>query len=1156
LASAAAGNYIPKGDIYTTKNGAVSISGITTTNTDVTIIDTRGTVSSTGTLSSISGPNLLTENGNVYYGTQPSYAFKVVASTNSINLSSGGVSFGTIANVSGNGGLSRAIFVASTANGGISLNSGTDVSANMDISGQGIVGTSQDKTTAISVTSTGKVTLGFLQSDTFTVNSNPFIPSLTISASGNIALPAIDSTQYSSSIISITTANTINISNINNAGGGVGAVVLGANQAPVTLKLTSTTGNVGLDAVNSTKVNVVSSVAGQALTATATTGNVNVAAAITGNNITLIAGNGIVESAGSITILNNNTLNASGPYVGLGLGNSIPNLLSTLGTTSVTVNSGGPLQTLNIVNGTSVPGNLTVTTSSQDISIGKAASDTITIGGNATFDTSASVAGNTLAGQINTIANNLNIFGNVSLATNKQNASLGSAASASNFGQISSSVGIGVTGGTVTINEANITNFGTTSAYTIIVNSAGIVNTAGTVTATTANLTSGTPTAPGSIAIGQAANPAAIANVNILNAGVLSYNASGTSTVTANNNNISALVLNGTGALTYKQTGGSVGTVTATDTGGLFTYTMVNAPTTSGTITSTSGGGMVVTAQGTGSLGSVTFNLGTSTQDSTISNNTSWTASNIISSVGSTSKLTVTENAGSDSTTATTLTLGSGINLQGLGAVTFSTGNLTYGTVQDGTSPISVNTGANAVVFIGKNVVISNPSNSLPAISITSNGYYTYTNNGNISLAAISLGALASNTSTIQSISGNISQNAVNSITNLSAKAPMSFLASTSGNNGVNLNGGSNNFMGLSGSAVTISASGNSAITSSNSTGLFIAASSVVPSANASSVSSQLAISVPANANVAQTGALYIWGNTSVISGTGTGSGTGNIALTNGGNNFGQLSLGTGSGTIQLTETATSAYNTVKTSGNFTGISSTGDIATASNNAAFAVSGNSNLQAPLGNISLTNVGNILDGNGGTVTVSSGLNATLVANQSQLLLGSGSQVNGNLSVTNSATSGFIQDQAGTSGITVLGSTSLIETGTNGSIYLTGSNNNLAGGVTTQAAITNIQNKGNLVILPGNKDTTAYFTSITGNISTSGVGGSNFSTLTLSAPYGNITVSNPLRISSQLYLNAPLGTANVSFLSLSADLGGISPSPSQSGTTVQTYVPPSP
>jgi hypothetical protein len=96
----------------------------------------------------------------------------------------------------------------------------------------------------------------------------------------------------------------------------------------------------------------------------------------------------------------------------------------------------------------------------------------------------------------------------------------------------------------------------------------------------------------------------------------------------------------------------------------------------------------------------------------------------------------------------------------------------------------------------------------------------------------------------------------------------------------------------------------------------------------------------------------------------------------------------------------------------------------------------------------------------------------------------------------------------------------------------------------------------VLLPGNKDTTAYFTSITGNVSTSGIGGSNFTTLTLSAPYGNITVSNPLRVTSQLYLNAPLGIANVSFLSLNADLGGIAPSPSQSGTTVQTYVPPSP
>jgi len=1133
------------GDTYYTGNGSVTIGGLTTINTAVSITDTIGSISSSSVLSSITGPNLLTENGASVYGTQPSYALKVVANNGAIDLgTNGGVNFGTLPAIATAGGLSKSLLVASTTNSGITLNSGSDINVNIDISAQGNTGALTTSntlaTTAISFTSTtGNVTLGNVDSTTLLSASSLIVPKITISANKGVSLPAIDSTSFASSLISITTANTLNVTNLNNT---VGTVQLGASKAPATLKLTSTTGNVNIDAQPANN--------SQDLTATSLTGNVNVTAAITGNNITLIAGSGIVESgSGSITVLNNKTLNAQSPYVSIALSNSIPNLLSTLGTTSVTVNSGGPLQTLNIVNGTNVPGNLTVTTTSQDISIGKAASDTITIGGTATFDTSAGT------GQIATLANNLNVFGNVTLRTNGQNASLGSAASASSFGQITATT-TATTSGIVTINESNITNLGVITANTLIVNAPSILNTSGVVTATTANLSAGNSSTPGSITIGQGtiANPAVITNVNVLNAAVLSYN--GNSTIVADNNNITSLVLNATGAQTYKQTGGSVGSVSATDTAGLFTYTMVNAPTTSGSIASN--GGMNVTSRGTGSLGSVTFNIGTSSASSTISNNTSWTASNISSSSTSTGALTITQNTGSTSTGTATLTLGSGINLLGSGAVIFNSGNTngSYGTVIDSSAPITINTSASPVVFIGKTISITNVANTLPAISISTNGSYTITNNSNIVLGAITLGNLASNVSTIQSVTGNITQNGSPTILSLSPSAPLSFLASSTGNNGVYLNGATNNFYASSGSPVSISASGNSAIISNNNTGLFLGASSVIPSANASSVSSQLSVSVPAGTNVGQTGALYIWGNTSIISGTAAGSGTGNIALTNGGNNFGQLSLGTGSGTIQLTETATSAYNTVKTSGNFTGISSTGDIATASNNSAFALTGNSNFQAPLGNISLTNVNNVLNSSGGTTTVSSGQSTTLVSNQSQLLLGTGSQVNGNLSVTNSYVGGFIQDQASTSGITVLGSTSLVETGTNGSIYLTGSNNNLSGGVITQAAITNIQNKGNLVILPGNRDTTAYFTSITGNVSTSGTGGSNFTTLTLSAPYGNITISNPLRVTSQLYLNAPLGIANVSFLSLNADLGGTAPSPSQSGTTVQTYIPPSP
>jgi len=1144
------------GDIYQSANGSITISGLTTINTDVTLSANKGSILSGSTMSSIGGPNLLTENngGNLVGSTgQQGYALLAISTLNNVNLSSsGGINF--ISPNSTTMPLPQVALVASTLNGGISINSGTDLNVTIDISGQTIAAANTLSTTAITLCSTGNITTTNVNAGgTAVANTADFIvPQLTVVSSKNVTFGSpVDSTSNPSSLISITTANTISTSNVNNGGT---AYKIGYIQAPQTLTLTSSTGNVNLDSAQ----NAILTGTAQVVNSTATTGNINISTAITGNAITLTAGTGISESgAGSLTIINNKTLSLASPIVNLGnpYPNSIPNLISTLGASSVTVNSGG-IATLNILNGTNVPGNLTITTNSQAIVLGLNAADTITVSGIAAFDTSNT---NGSVGAISSIANNLSVFGNVSLTTNNNNASLGSLASASNFGQISSSVGTG----TATINEAGIVNLGTTSAGTLVVNSQGIVNSSGVVSATTANLSSGTLVAPGSIAIGQVANPAKITNVNVLNTGVLSYNSSTlATTINASNQNISTLILNGAGALTYTQTGGSVGTVTAFDNGGKLTYTMVNAPTTSGSLTSTgSGGAMVVSAQGTGSLGALTYNLGTSTVASSISNNGSWTASNIISSPSSTATLLVTENTGVTGTTATTLTLGSGINLQGTGAVTFSSGNAStstgsYGTVTDGTSAITINTTASPVVFNAATVTIANLANSLPAVSITTNGYYSYTNNGNIQLGVINLGTSASGTSTVQSITGNIYQNA-SIITDSSSKAPLQFLASTTTPNSSVTLSNANNFFNGAGSSVSITASGNSVINntgnSTSGTALYLGAVNVLPSTGAQSANSQLAISLSTGTDVKQTasGSIYVWGNTTI-----TAAGTGNIGLTNGGNNFGALTLTTGSGNISLTETATSAYNKVTTSGNFVAVSSTGDIVTATPNNAFALTGNSSFSA--NNIVLTNVNNQLNGSGGSVTFNSSLNTTLVANQSTLVLGSTSFAGGNLAVTNALTSGFIQDQAGTSGITVIGTTSLIETGLNGlnlpngSIYLTGSNNNLAGGVIAQSGISNIQNKGNLVLLPSSKVTTGYYTSITGNITTSGSGGSNYGTLTLAAPFGNITISNPTGVTSQLYLSAPNGTANVSYLSLSTDLQGVAPS----RTNVQTYVPPSP
>jgi len=1153
------------GDLFYTQNGTITVSGYNTTNGNVSLTAARGNVNS-GTALGQDGQALSSITGNV-----------------AVNVTTNGT---TLTNLNllksigqGNPGIS--ITTGSmTANAGVTVTNIGDLNLTLNIAPAGFT-TSSDNTkqNALSLTSTtGNVFISSYNAGSSgaasAINTSSLIvPSITIVASKNIAGPSLDSTAWTSSLISISTANTVSTSNIYNqlsttpagiyTSSNAGNQSIGTNKMPATLTLVSTSGNANLDSA----VTVSS-----AVNATATLGSINVINAVTSNSINLTAGTSILESGSGVVTTslygnNNGKLTVNSPLTSMGgsQGNQINNLLALNGSTSTTINS-GIVNTLNISNGTNVSGDLTVTTSNQNISIGSAASDSVYIGGATNLDTSASNSSLSTLGAINTVSIAPNLYGNISVTTNNQPIQLGTLNSLANFGKIASSAG----SGNITINEGGATNLGTTSTTgTLTVNAPLVVNTSGVVTATTANIYTGTSSAPGTISIGSNANNARITNLNVLNASAVTFNSgltTGTSTIIADNNNLATLVLNasGGGALKYTQTGGSVTSVIDTVAGGLLTYNTINVPTASGSFTSSAtGGGMMINAAGNSGLGSVTFNLADSNVTSTIQNNTSWTVSNLIESSAGSAAVKVSANAGPGANN--TLTLGSGINLQNAsGLVTFQSDNVnagatndgSYGSVIDSSTAITVNAlSTSNTKFQGATITIANVSNVLPTVAFTSNGSISYTNNNNIVLGTLTLGTSAVGTSTVQSITGNISS--VNNITDLSGKAPIQFLASTTGNNGVNLTG-TNNFWGKTGSAVSVTASGNSYIKATGNTldGINLGVINIAAGANAAA--SQLTVEI-SSGNISQDskGSMYVWGNTTFKTTSGA------VKVTNLGNNFGALTITSTSGDVSLTEAATSAYNQVTTTGNLTAISSTGDIITPNNSSGFNIGGFSKFTATggvsgTGSISLTNVGNILNGSSGYVYLNSGSNSTIYSNQSALIIGTGSKIAGNLAITNAASSGYIQDQASTSGITVTGSSSFNETGlsgasiANGSVYLTGSNNVFTGGISAQASISNVVALKDIILNAGSRVGTAYYTAGTGNILVGSSGSSSYNYLTLSAPFGNITAPSLTQVTNQLYLSAPLGTADLSNLGLVTDLNNVQPTK----TNVGTYVGPKP
>ncbi len=1176
----------------TTTNGSITLSSVTTTNGNITATASSplSVPASSITLYNVANntPNraatadtFVTGNGNIAFNGYSSIATNVAA-TSGINndtsangngniTSSGNQSFGgtvsitactgsiSLTNVS-IGGVTPASGVVPTTNavslttknttlsgGNITFKALSDANVTIITGTLGI-----PSTTAIYVSSTGNLTTG---STTIAAPSISLIADSAGGPVGNLVLGAniTPTANQNTSTDVVTLQSAGNLSTLNQT---VSGTVYGITNNAVTLKLTSVTGNINIDSLSSFALGN--------LTATATAGNVtfNTTGTYTLNGGTVTAANGTISqinggllsnTVGTTTALQTLTLNAS--TITLNGNNTLPSVVLVGGVNGVTVNSGAATTT-NIASGSNLAGSLTVTAAGP-ISIGAANTDTVKVSGFTVLSTLNTVSG----GAISQLSDTGSLIGGVSALTNGSNITLGTTANSATLGQISASAN----GGTVTVYSGTAANLGTVLASTLNVFANGITNTSGSVNVSgNANLFSGTPAVyggaqavPGSIILGNASNQAAITNVNVIYGNNLTLNATNATANGVSNTSVFAsspittLVLNDTssGNLTFTSTatGVAVGTVAASATSGTLTYSANSGTTGSGAISTSSG---AIIASGSG-LGNVTFNLANDTSSTTsyIINLGSFTLNNVISSPTATGALVVSAN--SNPALASTLTLGTGINLQGSGSVTFYSGNAQNtgvtlsGGVSDSGSAVTVNSSAQTIIT-GKTISITNPLSSYGPVQITSNGSVNFTNNGNVILTNLTLNSGASGASYITSTTGNISQ--VNAMYIATAKAPtLSFTAASTGNNGVNLGVPTNTVW--TGAITNITASGNSAYVTNNDINL--GTISILPSTNASPTSSQLSVSTTSgNITQTSTSGVYVWGATTLTQ-AGSGATTG-ISLPNGaGNNFGAINVNATTNS-NIVENATTAYSSVSAV-NWTAQSLKGDVINTTNSNPIIVTGNTTLISNTGNINIASPltgNNTLEGSGKLISVSAAGNVTLNDYSNLTTLANASTVGGNLSVTNSKNNGTIADQAGTSGITVTGIASFLETGSVvGYINLTGINNKFGGLLTKAVTSATIFASGNLVLAPGSAVGTESIT-VTGNITTNGTGGSSYTNLYLTTNLGSVTISNPTSISSSLTITAPLGTVNLAGLSASVDLKGNTPT-----VTSSTYIPPS-
>ncbi|MGD1031917.1 MAG: filamentous hemagglutinin N-terminal domain-containing protein [Opitutaceae bacterium] len=887
--------------------------------------------------------------------------------------------------------------------------------------------------------------------------------------------------------ITFSTSGNVSFGAINSTGAknsvtitGTGNLTFGATVTSPTVSITTTGGNYSDSGVVASTQETVSA-----------SGNVVLAA-----EAALNPSESITSTGGSITqggALNITTGTFTAPTI------TLTTPTNTIGT-AILIGGGGssatPVQlqdavaTLTIGNGTNVTGAALIQNNGVagvgGITFGAASGDTISFGSTLGLTSGAT------SGTIASTSKNINVTGAVSANTTNSAITLGVAGSTNtNFGQISGTSGTAL----FTINETGSTNLGTiTTTGGLAVTSAGnIVNTGGLIVTASGGVTlsAGSAAAPGSIQVGASGAPAVIPG---------------------------QITLGFASGLTLWDMPGAAVTVSTNAT------TTETVATEAIWITDSSN----LTVNGGADFGTLSYNVQNGSV--TVTDPASLILTNLVDPATNGVNISNTATTGS-------ITLGSGINLLGSGGLVSFTATGSGGAVVDTANSPSYIIG-NVAVNAKSIGINNNTANSWGQVALTSSGSIAYTEGQTANIGSISATG-SSGTVAISSVSGNIVQGAgataisINpGYTGASFSAPTGQVQLTVATNSI-----------ASSAPIAVTANG----------GTSVYAGSVIDN-NAATVLGNV---VENNGTFTLT-TLASGGTVTQASGTsifeyGTMTVTADgakITLANAGNNFGGLTLdstdagATAAGAaVSVRETGTNNYISVKTGTALTSIfTATDDTANIieTGNLGIIAGGGASFTAKSGSITLNATGNSFNGKAVLLSTGSG-NAAITDSFGALVFADGTNVGGNLTATETGANGTITDSGALSTVTVGGTFAILapKAGT-GSITFVGDASTF-GSVEVQAGsgTSSLLDNANLVLVPGTVVNGPITLTSSGNITTSGVGGSNYnSTLELVAN-GSIVITNPTYITGGLSVDAIAGPTNLSFLSILSNLNGIKP-----------------
>jgi hypothetical protein len=278
----------------------------------------------------------------------------------------------------------------------------------------------------------------------------------------------------------------------------------------------------------------------------------------------------------------------------------------------------------------------------------------------------------------------------------------------------------------------------------------------------------------------------------------------------------------------------------------------------------------------------------------------------------------------------------------------------------------------------------------------------------------------------------------------------------------------------------------------------------------------------------------------------------GAITVANSGNNYGNISIDTtnagaaaGGASASVRETGTNHYTVVKTgtAGNFSAVDDAANIIQdAGGGTGFIVGGTSSFSTLNGSITLNDALNNFGAGGIKLITSPSIivgNASITDSNALTIVSNGTNVGGNLTITNTSANGVIRDGGAASLITVGGNFDLLaQTGGTGFVQFTGGNSTFGGVlVTAGSGISYVLDNESMVILGGTDVAGSAAFATSGNLTTDFTGTYIFGgSLTLTAT-GKIVMEDRIHVTSGLTVDATAGPTDLSILSLAADLAGV-------------------